>query len=750
MKLMTALVATTLATTAYAAPRAQASPRAATSDPLVPAVVVLQDQAHLPARPHTTRLARLRAAEQALRATAANTQPAVLHALASALSAGQVADVQPLWIQNAISLRATPQVLATLANRPDVASVEPDRVLVAPEPDPALDSATAAVEANLSQVDTPAMWDLGFRGQGVVVASMDTGVDVTHPDLAGSWRGGSNSWYDPNGQHPTTPTDVNGHGTQTMGIMVGGDAGGTSIGMAPAATWIAVKLYNDRGTTTSTAIHLGFQWLLDPDHNPDTADAPQVVNNSWDISAGGCVPDFRQDLQNLRAVGILPVFAAGNYGPQSGTITSPANYPEAFAVAGVDGSDVVDPASSRGPSPCAGATAPALAAPDTSIRTSDLFQGWITDTGTSVGAPHVAGALALLLSALPGLAGSADAQQNALTAGAVDLGPPGVDDDTGYGRLDVLAAYESAVSAPDFSVGVSPMSVRTVAGGTATFSVDVGSLGGFDGDVTLSASGLPAGADATFTPPVITSGVGTAQLDVTTSEAVAAGSYALTVTATSGGTTHSAPATLVVDPPPDFGLAPSPASRSVVAGTGTSYGVSVGALNGFTETVDLSVEGLPASVGTATLSPANVVGSGSSTLSVTTSPSAPPGSYPLTVTGTSGTLTHSAPVTLVVLPRSDFDLTANPTTATIARGKSATYTVSVTGAGGFNGSVAMSVAGAPSRSTISWSKKTVVVAGSTTMTVRTDRSTPRTSYTLVITGTSGALRHQVLVTLAVT
>ena len=115
----------------------------------------------------------------------------------------------------------------------------------------------------------------------MVVATLDTGVDLTHPDLAGAWRGGANSWYDPNGEHPTTPVDVNGHGTWTMGVMVGGDAGGSSIGIAPDAQWIAAKIFNDRGIATTVGIHLAFQWLLDPDGNPATADAPNVVNDSW-------------------------------------------------------------------------------------------------------------------------------------------------------------------------------------------------------------------------------------------------------------------------------------------------------------------------------------------------------------------------------------------------------------------------------------------------------------------------------------
>jgi bacillopeptidase F len=102
---------------------------------------------------------------------------------------------------------------------------------------------------------------------------MDTGVDYLHPDLADKWRGGANSWYDPNGEH-ATPYDANGHGTGVMGILVGGTAGGTAIGVAPGAQWIAVKLFDDTGEASESDIHLGLQWFLDPDGNPDTDDVP--------------------------------------------------------------------------------------------------------------------------------------------------------------------------------------------------------------------------------------------------------------------------------------------------------------------------------------------------------------------------------------------------------------------------------------------------------------------------------------------
>jgi subtilisin family serine protease len=168
---------------------------------------------------------------------------------------------------------------------------------------------------------------LGYRGQGIVVANLDTGVDGSHPDLAPKWRGGTNSWFDPYNQHPTIPTDLaggsSGHGTRTMGIMVGGEHNGTGFGVAPEAQWIAAKVFKDDGTGTTAGFHASFQWLLNPDGNPTTPDAPDVVNNSWTYgNPNSCNLEFQPDLQALRAAGILPIFAAGNSG--FGSTTNPA------------------------------------------------------------------------------------------------------------------------------------------------------------------------------------------------------------------------------------------------------------------------------------------------------------------------------------------------------------------------------------------------------------------------------------------
>jgi hypothetical protein len=448
----------------------------------------------------------------------------------------------------------------------------------------------------------------------------------------------------------------------------------------------------------------------------------------------------------------VSVFAAGNGGPTAGTVLSPANLPEAFAVGGTDDSDALYPYSSRGPSSCAGTTAPKLAAPAVSVRTTDLYGGYVWDTGTSVAAPHVAGALALLLDAFPNL--SADQQEAALKSGARDLGAAGLDNDFGYGRLDALAAYQWLASAPDFTVSVSPSSATVSAGGSTSFVVSIARVNGFAGDVTLSLSGLPASqASWSFSPPVMAVGTGTTQLSVTTAATIPPGSYPLTITGTSTGTsgtlTRTTTATFVVASP-DFTISAMPSSNSVAAGRTASYTVGVAALNNFTGDVSLSLSGLPANVGTAAFVPSAVItAAGSSQLTVTTAASAPAGTYPLTVTGISGTTTHTASITLTVTPPPDFSLSASPPSVTVSRGQTASYTVSSSSIGGFTGSVSLTVSGLPSHVTATWVSNPIPTPGSTTLQLRTTNSTSRGTFTVRVTGTSGTLTHYVTVTLVV-
>jgi subtilisin family serine protease len=414
---------------------------------MVSVIVTLKAQADLSNIGGLDREARLKGLIRALQAVTEASQKDIKAIIEARMAQGLVSQVTYFWVFNGLSLTAAPEVIEELAARPDVLKITSDEISIEPE----AGLAASAPEQNISVVNAPALWDLGYHGEGIVVANMDTGVDGNHPELNPRWRGGSNSWFDPYGQHPVTPTDLSGHGTWTMGVMVGGDASGTSIGLAPQALWMAVKIFNDSGSATATAIHRGYQWLLDPDGDINTADAPHVVNNSWAFSYPGCDLEFELDLLALRTAGILPVFAAGNGGPNTGTSYSPGNYPQALAVGAINNSDQIYTYSSRGPSACGEAQNyyPELVAPGVSVHTSDLYNLYYDATGTSLAAPHVSGSLALLLSAFPNL--SVADQEYALTDNAIDLGSTGPDNDFGFGRLDVLAAHQFL-----YSGGVAP------------------------------------------------------------------------------------------------------------------------------------------------------------------------------------------------------------------------------------------------------------------------------------------------------
>ena len=390
-----------------------------------------------------------------------------------------------LWVINGLAVTVRAGVVRQLASFPGVDRIGLDSVLEAPVPK---SGTAAAPEWNLDAVHAPELWSQGFTGSGVVVANMDTGVDPLHPDLADKWRGGANSWYDPHGEH-ATPYDRSGHGTQTMGIMVGGAAGGTAIGMAPDARWIAVKLYDDAGFASYSDIHLAFQWLLDPDGDLVTVDAPDVVNASWGLigTAGQCITEFAADIETLKAAGIAVAFAAGNDGPAPLTSLSPGNNSQVLSAGAVDASLAVADFSSRGPSACDGSVYPKLAAPGVNVNTADLSFGglpqYIVVSGTSYAAPHAAGALALLAGAFPHA--SVTQLEAALTAGARDLGVAGEDNSYGYGLADVQAAYQLlATAAPNQAPAAANDAWSMSAGATLAIAAPgvLGNDGDADGD----------------------------------------------------------------------------------------------------------------------------------------------------------------------------------------------------------------------------------------------------------------------------
>ena len=349
-----------------------------------------------------------------------------------------------LWLINALAVKVPPHLIDALVNHPQVDHIDLDAVIKMSGQN--VSATNSPPTWNLNAVKSPSLWSEGITGTGIVIASMDTGVDGQHPDLNSSWRGGANSWFDPYSEF-AQPHDGMGHGTQVMGVMVGGDASGESIGIAPGAQWISAKIFKDNATATLSAIHSSFQWLLDPDGDPLTDDAPDIVNNSWGStsSLSTCDTEFHADIDALKLAGIEVVFAAGNSGPYEMSLYSPADYAEVVSVGSVDESMNVANNSSRGSSACSNGFFPNLVAPGVGIYTADLSYGlgtlldpYTTVEGTSFSAPHLTGVIALLKSAVP--TASHDDIRNALYTTALDLGAPGSDNITGYGLVDAHLA----------------------------------------------------------------------------------------------------------------------------------------------------------------------------------------------------------------------------------------------------------------------------------------------------------------------
>jgi uncharacterized membrane protein len=197
----------------------------------------------------------------------------------------------------------------------------------------------------------------------------------------------------------------------------------------------------------------------------------------------------------------------------------------------------------------------------------------------------------------------------------------------------------------DFSISATPSSQMVAPGGSTSYTVTVTALGGFTGTVTFGASGLPAGATASFNPASV-AGSGSSTMTVTTSSTTPTGTYTLTVTGTSGTLQHTATVTLVVSNP-DFSISATPSSKNIRRGNSGSYTVTVTPAAGFNGAVTFSVSALPSGT-TANFNPTSVVGSGSSTMTVTVGSTTAKGTYTLTITGASGTLSHTATVSLTV------------------------------------------------------------------------------------------------------
>lgn len=422
-------------------------------------LVVMADQADLtPAGALTTKAAKGRFVYDTLYGMAQRTQADVL-----ALLASRGVPHRSYYIVNSIWVRGDRALALELAARPDVRQVigNPEVRVDLPRPlGPAEESSgrtevPQVLEEGLTFVRAPEVWAAGFTGQGRVVAGADTGIRWTHNALQPHYRGWNGTtadhdfnWHD--SVHPPAtggicgadspaPCDDNAHGSHTIGTAVGDDGAGNQIGMAPGAKFIGCRNMDQNNGTPARYIEC-FEFFLAPypigggpgQGNP--ALAPDVSNNSWGCpTSEGCdaanIELVRLAIAANRAAGIVTAASAGNSGPACSSINTPAAiHDESFTVGGLACpanvcTDNRYASTSHGPVTVDGSNRikPDIAAPATNVRssTNGSNTSYSSFAGTSMASPHVAGAVALLLSAVPSLDGNVDAIEARLNATAV-------------------------------------------------------------------------------------------------------------------------------------------------------------------------------------------------------------------------------------------------------------------------------------------------------------------------------------------
>jgi subtilisin family serine protease len=398
---------------------------------------------------------------------------------------------QAFWIDNVIVVeRSNRQTFDGLLRFGEVASLHARRTLGLVESTARLETPIAAgVEPNIAHVRAGAVWDLGYSGAEIVVANIDTGVRYTHQALVDHYRGNLGdgtfdhdyNWLDADTANPT-PYDDHGHGSHTMGIMIGDDGADNQIGMAPGAQWIACDACNADIGCPDAALLACAEWVVAPYPAGDArwrdpAKRPHVVNNSW----GDCSRAYDRWFQNVvdawHAAGIYPIFSNGNasncdysYPPGLNTVGNPARYGNVTGVGSTgqsnglyashsnwgptDNLDVINPLGYAN-------LKPQVVAPGVNIRSSlngsdTEYASW---GGTSMSAPHVAGLIALLWEAGPCLVGDYAATETLIEQTATpipyatnngDEGPGNVPNHaTGWGEIDALAAVQAAIAACD-------------------------------------------------------------------------------------------------------------------------------------------------------------------------------------------------------------------------------------------------------------------------------------------------------------
>lgn len=422
------------------------------------------------------------------------------------------ARINSFFLVNAIAVEAAnPSMIALLAELPEVRSISIDPWVPFQEPFLEQNAVTPrnAIEWGVERINAPLVWAMGYTGQGITIGGADTGYDWQHPALQSKYRGWNTdnstathdyNWHD--AMHDVSPlspdTTVNAcgfdlsspcddgfHGTHTMGTMTGDDGMGNQIGVAPGAQWIGCRNM-ERGNGKPSSYIECFQWFLAPtdlnglNANPELA--PHVINNSWSCPiAEGCTDLtvnelLRETIINLKASGVVVVVSNGNSGRNGCNTTNgpPAYFEESFSVGSTRFDDTLSNFSSRGPVTIDGSNRikPNVTAPGSLIRSSFPGGNYQFLSGTSMAGPHVAGLVALILSARPDLAGDVELIEHIVEQSAVykiDTSNCGIDGTLrpnnayGWGRVDALEALNMILEEvsttqepPVFSATVSP------------------------------------------------------------------------------------------------------------------------------------------------------------------------------------------------------------------------------------------------------------------------------------------------------
>ncbi len=353
-------------------------------------------------------------------------------------------------------------------------------------------------EWGIQMINADSVWQLGYQGQNVTVGGQDTGYDWQHPVLIQKYKGFQDSlsnhnysWHDaiheinpmnndstldpshnPCGINSPFPCDDNNHGTHTMGTMIGSDTSNL-IGVAPLSKWIACRNMERGAGKPSTYLEC-FEWFLAPTNLQDTEPrpelAPDVINNSWSCPADeGCNESnwalMREAVTNLKAAGVFVVVSAGNSGGNGcGSVSrAPAIFKESFVVGSTRSDDTISGFSSRGPVTIDSSfiLKPDVSAPGQQVRSSIRNGGFAAFSGTSMAGPHVAGVVALIISANPELRGQVEIIESILKDSAVpktdssecvQVSSSGLNIPNhiyGHGRIDALAAVQIAISLSD-------------------------------------------------------------------------------------------------------------------------------------------------------------------------------------------------------------------------------------------------------------------------------------------------------------